>query len=100
MSKFKQGDVAFLKTTGEAVMVHVSNGEGEDLHYKVSRPVMTKDGVRHEVEYHFEYEFFTEAERNEDEFKQKMANYKLNMRLMEATKPQDEAQQMLPILPN
>jgi hypothetical protein len=51
----KQGEVAFLKTTGEAVFVRSFRDPSpklgdKDLVVEVRRPVMGQDGVRHVVE--------------------------------------------------
>jgi hypothetical protein len=44
----KQGDVAYLKTTGEAVYVLVYPGGVTDV--SVRRPVMGQNGIHHDVE--------------------------------------------------
>lgn len=52
----KQGDVAFVKTTGEAVYVMDFTDPSpkigdKDLQVQVRRPVAGQDGIRHQTEY-------------------------------------------------
>ena len=49
----KAGEVAFLKTTGEAVFIlgFYADGPGSDKDYvKVRRPIAGQDGIKHTIE--------------------------------------------------
>jgi hypothetical protein len=46
----KQNEVAFLKTTGEAVFVMITNSMGVVGDVKVRRPMIGQNGVKHVIE--------------------------------------------------
>jgi hypothetical protein len=60
--KFKPGDIAYIKTTSEKLMI-IGQVEHRENRYDVRRPIATRDnGLQHSVEsfYEFELEHFDE----------------------------------------
>lgn len=78
----KEGDILFLKTTGE--IVQVTGGDGDNIN--VVRPVMTKEnGIAHLDETRKSYELETAEQKNERLCEQDIQEYKRQMKLIELT---------------
>lgn len=84
----KIGDLMFVKTTNETVIV-LSLPKGNCDLVDVRRPVGTKDnGIEHHLDVFHVCELQTEAEAAAVDTARQLADYHKGMKLLELTKPQ------------
>lgn len=90
----KLGDTLIIKTTGEQVALLAKASEVTG-HCKVRRPLMTENGIKHEVMDMYLYELST----LEDHLTHELATHKLKQKLQKELLKEDDDNQPGPAAP-